>query len=85
MRQENAILRLKISQVSGIPERTSSRGIFADIEADKSERKNLDVDIKEEAEKMKAAGSSEENRTNLSEAFQEENKKLEVQETPPQR
>ena len=61
--------------MSGIPVQTSSKGIFADIELDKNERKTLDVDIKEEAEKMKTAGSSEECWTNLSEAFQEKNKK----------
>ena len=75
MKQASLVLRLGMSQVSSIPERTSTKGIFADIEADKNERRTLNVNIEGEAKKMKTAGSSKECWTNLSEAFQEENKK----------
>ena len=64
-----------MSLVSSIPERTSTKGIFADIEADKNEMRTLDVNIEGEAKKMKLAGSSEGYWTNLSEAFQDKNKK----------
>ena len=44
-----------------IPERSSSKRAFRDIEADKDKRTGLDAKIEREAKKIKAAGSFDSN------------------------
>ena len=48
-------------KMSYIPERSSSKRAFADVEADRTDRRLLDTDIDRGAKKVKAAGSFDSN------------------------
>lgn len=55
------IPRSKMSQKLSIPDGSSSKRAFADIEADKDKKKIPDIHIDREAKKMKATGSFDSN------------------------